>query len=169
MTVDEVVYRNGWLGLRTADPDRDFLNGFKPGEYELKKSAKRSLTANSYMWALCDEIGKRIGLSKNEVYRNAIREVGTYRDYTLTPEEAKKKSEEWSKKGAGWFAEQLDFEPDGEHVILRAYYGSRCYTSERFSRLISSLIEDARSVGIEPPDKSFIKELIVQHEQTIGR
>lgn len=57
--------------------------------------------------------------------------------------------------GEGWPTEQVDFTPDGERVVIRAYYGSSTYNTKQMSRLIELIVQDCREQGIEPlpPEK----------------
>lgn len=65
------------------DDARRFVYGFKPGEYEIKKTRKkRSLDANAYAWKLIDEISLATRISPKTVYRRALEDVPTIR-YTL--------------------------------------------------------------------------------------
>ena len=46
---------------------------------EIKKwRDKRSLSANALLWAVCEELAQAMKITKLEVYRKAIREVGVY-------------------------------------------------------------------------------------------
>lgn len=111
---------------------------------------RRSRDANSYLWTLCEQLARALGLTAVQVYRDAVREAGVYKDFHgLTPGEAKTLRHAWGRQGIGWTAEQLDFEPDGQHVILRAYYGSSVYSTKQMSRLIDHVVQDCRAVGIE--------------------
>ena len=169
MTLQFVKYENGCLLLRTDDPDMAFLEKFRPGKYEIVKyREKRSSTANAYMWALCGEIGDVLGLSKEEVYRNAVREGNVYRDFhNMTEDEAKTLAHSWGLLGTGWFTERQDFEPDGEHLVIRAYYGSSTYNTRQMSRLIDRLVQDAKSVGIETADEEYIRGLLEEYERQL--
>jgi hypothetical protein len=159
MRISRVVYELGMLVLYTDDPDKKFLNEFKEGEYEIKrKEEKRTTRANSFMWALCRDIAEKTGISKDEVYTNAIKELNIYKDFTLTEDQAKTFKVAWEKLGTGWITEQVDY--DGDEVVIRAYYGSSTYNKKQMARLIDNLLQDARSVGIEPPDSEYIKSLI---------
>lgn len=138
-------------------------------EYELSVDTvkkKRSLNANAYMWEICgkiaEEMSKESPVSKDDVYRNAIRSVGIYKDFhNQLPGDAKTLIAAWQKIGTGWLAEQLDFEQDGEHVVIRAYYGSSQYNSRQMSRLIDFIVQDAKALGIEtmtPEQLALIKD-----------
>ena len=73
----------------------------------------------------------------------------------MRPEDAPTFQIAWSKLGTGWPTEQVDFTPDGESVIVRAYYGSSQYNTKQMARLIDAVVEDCKSLEIEtlPPDK----------------
>lgn len=138
-----------------------------PGEYEIKKAeAKRSLSANKYMWKLCDQIGSAIRETKNDVYRNAIKRVGIYKEFPPLPEnDAKTLRTAWEMLGEGWVTEIVDFGPDQEKVILRCYYGSSTYTTKQMSRLIEDLVQDAENLGIETLEEEKLRTMMEEYEQ----
>lgn len=168
MTVEFIKYENGFLLLRTDDPDLPFLEKFKPGKYEIIKIIeKRTTRANAYMWALCKDISKAVGITKNEVYRNAIKEMNVYKDVGgLTEADAATLMTAWQMNGQGWVAEKVDYEPDGEHVMVRFYYGSSTYNAKQMQRLIDLLIEDARSVGVQTPSDEYLHHLMEDYERS---
>lgn len=121
------------------------------GEWVIKVEPykeKRSLNANSYMWVLCDKIAQAMSkdgaecYSKIDIYQNAIREVGVYKDYPYPADELKTLAVGWSNQGVGWFTDELD---EG----YRFYYGSSSYSKKRMARLIDYIVADAKSLGIE--------------------
>lgn len=127
-----------------------------------KYRKKRSLDANSYMWVLCSELAKtlsdttKVKHTKEDIYRNAVRECGIYKDFRdLSQNDAKTIRHAWELLGTGWLTEQVDFMPDGENVIIRCYYGSSTYNTKQMSRLIDSLVQDCQAVGIptETPEQ----------------
>ena len=66
---------------------------------------KRSLSANGYLWALCERLSKKLGIGKEEVYRRQIKEVGVC-EFVAVPERAYDRLiESWGAQGIGWFAE----------------------------------------------------------------
>ena len=169
MRIKEAKWEDGWLKLRTADVDaRHFAYKFKgEGEYELKpKKELRSLDANAYMWVLCEKIAKAVGGTKEEIYRDAIRGVGVWRDFHMVDEgEAKTMRSAWERLGIGWVTEQVDFEQDGDHVVIRAYYGSSVYSRRQLSRVIDNLIQDAKAVGVETMPPEQLESLMRQWEE----
>lgn len=133
------------------------------GEMKQKKYAveineyreKRSLNANSYFWQLLDKMASMLDHTKEELYLGYVREIGPFKDFTLTEDEAKTFRVAWERLGTGWPTEQVDYDSDGERVVIRAYYGSSTYTKKRMSRLIDMAVQDAKAMGIEtlPPEK----------------
>ena len=134
----------------------------KPYVAELKeKKERRSLDANAYFWKLLTELADALTTTKESLYLKYVREVGPYKDFTLSPDEAQTFRTAWSMLGTGWPTEQVDYTPDREQVIVRAYYGSSQYNKKQMSRLIDSVVEDCVTVGIEtltPEKLSLLKE-----------
>lgn len=152
------------LSRRLGEEQLNEIDGF--GEKELAieikpKSEKRSNTANAYMWALCNDIAEKVdNIGKDDVYRQAVRERGISRDFhMLTEQEMKTLSAAWRQLGIGWLTEPLDYEPDGEHRILRCYYGTSTYNGKQMRKIIDFLEEDARNLNItliSPKEKDLL-------------
>ena len=125
---------------------------------------KRSLTANAYAWVLIDKIAEKQRMSKIEVYRNAIRDIGGVSDLVCVKNVAVadlKKT--WSGFGIGWQAEELDSNiPGWTNVIL--YKGSSVYDREQMAALIDSLVQDAQALGIETRPQEEILSLLQEVE-----
>lgn len=163
--VDE---RGAWLNLlldkQHLPAARQFVLKRKDRLYtaELKEHReKRSLDANAYLWALLDDLAAALHTTKRELYVQKVREVGVYKVYHLTEDEYKTFRVAWERQGEGWPVERVDYTRDGERFEVRAYYGSSTYNTKRMSRLLDSVIEDCRAVGVEtlPPDKvALLKE-----------
>jgi hypothetical protein len=107
---------------------------------------KRSCEANRYMWTLCEKIAENQGVTKEEVYRKNVREVGVFTTLTLAATAYDKFSDEWKRRGIGWFIDLIG--TNGPYVDIFAYYGSSTYDTKQMSRLIKSIIEDAQALGI---------------------
>lgn len=161
--------RKPMLTFEVERVNNEELDSYKDKELELTvkpRSKKRSLTANRYMWALCREIGNALNISDREVYRNAIRNVGVYQDFgNLTPQNEATLKVAWGRQGIGWVTERLDYEPDGNNVILRCYYGSSDYNSKQMSKLIDDLKQDAEQLGINTMTDKEIALLIEQWDK----
>ena len=143
----------------------------KPGTYEIQPAKKtRSTEANAYMWALCAEIAEATRMDKDDVYRNAIRRSGIYRDFPpLDPGSASTLRTAWEKLGTGWITEQVDYGMDGETVIIRCYYGSSTYNTKQMSRLIDDLAQDARDLGLETYEDEKIRTMMEEYEREYER
>ena len=162
MKIDAVRYADGGLLLETTDPAaRKLAYGFKPGEYELVKSKKRrSLDANAYAWTLIDKIAAAVRITKTEVYRNAIKDIGGVSDTVCVKDEAVEKLRAgWSKNGLGWQTDIMQSKiPGCTNVVL--YYGSSSYSTHQMSVLIDQLIEDAKALGIETMPQDRLEALL---------
>ena len=143
---------------------KKFCGEMKQKKYvvEIKEyQERRSLDANRYFWQLLDKMAAILDHTGDEVYTKEdlyidyVRQVGPFKDFTLTQDEAKTFQVAWSMLGVGWPCEQVDFDPDGDRVVIRAYYGSSTYSKKQMSRLIDMAVQDAKAVGIEtlPPHK----------------
>ena len=129
---------------------------------------KRSLDANAYAWVLIDKIAEKKQISKTEVYRNAIREIGGVSDMVCAQNKTLKRiQEEWSKKGLGWQTDTLDSKIPGCTVVV-LYYGSSTYDTAQMSALIDSLVQDAHSLGIETRSPKEIETLLNEYECVEG-
>lgn len=123
---------------------------------------KRSLDANSFFWTLADKVGDKVGLSKEEVYREMIHDVGVFEDIAIVDEAVEEFTSAWEAKGTGWIAE---VQPDCKIprcTKIRCYKGSSTYDSKQMSRLIDRLVEEAKSIGVEtltPNEIERIKQL----------
>lgn len=151
MKIDSAVWEDGYLKLHTADVDaRHFAYAFQPGEYEIRpKKSLRSLEANALFWKLCQDVAQAVGLTKNEVYRNAIREVGIFSPLVMDNAAIQEFEKVWAGKGIGWFCDVADdAQEEGKKIVL-AYHGSSTYTVKQMSALIDSIMQDAKAVGVE--------------------
>ena len=131
-----------------------------------KYRKKRSLDANAYLWKLCSLIAEKLSddgvpHSKVDIYQDAIKKVGIYREQgELDPNFSKTMRTAWEKLGVGWITEQVDFEPDGERVIVRFYYGSSTYNSKQMCRVINWLVVECQQLGIETKPQEEIDSLL---------
>lgn len=127
-----------------------------PLDFEIKAIRyPRSRDANAYMWVLCDKIAAEVGITKEEVYREHIHNVGVFADIAIQTDRSDAFIEAFESNGTGWIAErQMDCKlPNCDKI--RCYYGSSTYDSKQMSRLIDSVIDTAKDLDIEtlPPDE----------------
>ena len=123
---------------------------------------KRSLDANAYAWVLIDKIAARLKVSKAEVYREAIREIGGVSTVVCLPEKAAEKLVQGrTKQGIGW---QVELSPSKLQRCINAtlYYGSSTYDTEQMTNLIDRIVDEAKRLGIEtatPDEIDRMKDL----------
>ena len=161
MKVESVRLEGRELILTLSAPAeaRKLVYKFKPGNYDLTKvTQKRSLSANSYCWILCDKIAQAVGITKEEVYRHAIREVGVYVPLSIATEKAAQFTKAWEAQGLGYQVELVGNVPT--FTFVHAYYGSHLYDNKEMCRLIDYLIEDARSLDIETMPEEELQSLL---------
>ena len=145
--------RDGNWNITIATPE-DFSQQFdelsgQDVTVEIKRRSKRrSLDANAYAWVLIDKIAQRTGMTKTEVYRQAIREIGGVSEVVCVIDRAVDRLREgWERNGIGWQTETMPSKiPGCTNVWL--YYGSSVYDTAQMSRLIDSLVQDAEALGI---------------------
>lgn len=155
----------------TIELDADFRQSFDElhdSEVDItvkKHREKRSRDANAYAWVLIDKIAEKRNMSKTEVYRNAIRDIGGVSDIICIQNKAKKTMIDiWTRNGIGWQVDEMPSKLDGcTNLIL--YKGSSVYDSRQMSALIDSLVQDAQSIGIETKPQEEIDSLLRSYEK----
>ena len=162
MRVESARYEGGELILSTHDPEaRRLAYQFKAGDYELiKAKKKRSLDANAYAWVLIDKLAEFIRIPKEEIYRNAIRNIGGVSDVVCVRDDAVQKlRENWGKGHVGWQTEIFESKiPGCTNVTL--YYGSSAYDVAQMTRLIDNLIQDCQALNIETRSAEEIRAML---------
>lgn len=143
-----------WLSLRlqrhSLPHARKLVFERKPGLFAAKISRhhpKRSNNANSYCWVLCEEIGKSMFLPKEDIYRAAVRKVGSFCDLWVPEGQAMAVKTCWEHNGLGWITEDMGVV--GGYTTIHAYKGSSVYDRAEMARLIDYLVEEAKGLGIE--------------------
>lgn len=146
----EVNERNDFELLVDELKDKDKLS------IEVKPYRKRrSLDANAYAWVLMDKLAEKLGISKEAIYRDYIKEIGGVSETVCAKNKAVKRlCEGWQRHGLGWQTETFPSKIDGcTNVIL--YYGSSIYDTAQISDLLDLIIFDCKENGIptETPDQ----------------
>ena len=145
---------------------RDMVDALKSHEKLTVKvgkfKKKRSLDANAYCWQLIGKIAEKTRVPKDDVYRQAIKEIGGNYDVVCIKEEAAESlMNAWARNGIGWQSDTTLSKLDGcTNVIL--YYGSSTYDTEQMSRLIENIIQDCKALGIEVKPEAEINSLLDQ-------
>ena len=120
---------------------------------------KRSLDANAYAWVLIDKLAAKLKLTKPEIYREAISEIGGVSETICVKSEAAERIVSgWEHNGLGWFAETFESKlPGCTNVTL--YYGSSVYDTKQMSDLIDALVTECKEQGIETMTPDELKQL----------
>lgn len=123
---------------------------------------KRSMDANAYFWVLCDKLSVALKIPKEEIYRRFIKNVGgnSYISPVLLSEKDKA-IRFWESRGLGWFCEDTGTSKLQGCTNIIFYAGSSTFDTAQMSRLIDSIVEDCKAVGIEtmtPEELARIQE-----------
>lgn len=144
-----------YLMIRTNRRDATaFCDEMKDGkvyEADLKEHRKkRSLDANSYAWLLIGKLANKLGLPKEDVYREFIKDVGN--NYEILPirnDAVDKWITNWQSKGIGWCCDILGESKLDGYTNVITYYGSSTYDSLQMSKLINLIVDECKQQGIE--------------------
>jgi len=127
---------------------------------EIKKYRnKRSLDANAYMWVLISKLEEKVNISKDVIYKDAIRNIGVYEVIPVKNEAVERFIEAWTKNGLGWVCETTKSKLKGYTNVL-AYYGSSTYDTAEMSRLIDLIVQECKQLNIETMSKEELDSLI---------
>lgn len=127
---------------------------------EIKKYRnKRSLDANAYMWVLISKLEEKVNISKDVIYKDAIRNIGVYEVIPVKNEAVERFIEAWTKNGLGWVCETTKSKLEGYTNVL-AYYGSSTYDTAEMSRLIDLIVQECKQLNIETMSKEELDSLI---------
>ena len=122
----------------------------KEKQYEIKEYKKRrSSDANSYCWVLCKKIADVLRITKEEVYRKAINEVGKFEILPIKDEAVDTFIRAWTSKGVGWICEIFNKSKIDGYTNVIAYYGSSIYNTKEMSILIDGIVQEAKQLGIQ--------------------
>lgn len=116
---------------------------------EHKETKKRSLNANAYCWVLLQKIADVLHSTKEEIYRRAIKDKGTFEILPIKNQAVVTFIQAWEGHGIGWVCEVLrDSKLDGYTNVI-AYYGSSTYDTKQMANFIDYIVEEAKTLDIE--------------------
>ena len=135
---------------------------------EMKKwYKKRSLDANAYCWVLCDNVAKELSkdgiTTKEEIYKDAILQVGTFEPFIVQEKTFENFKRIWEKQGLGFLVQEVSRKD--KCVKVNCYYGSSTYDSKEMSLLIEILVQLAKSLNIETKSKAEIDSLLKEWDK----
>lgn len=121
-----------------------------------KYRAKRSLTANAYLWTLIGKIAEKTGEPRTAIYRHAITEAGVMNALVVREEIASKVVSMLTNlkpSGTGDFALEGDTKKGWTEIYF--YLGSSKYNTAEMARLIDYVVDECAPLGIDtiPPDE----------------
>ena len=129
------------------------------------KKKPRSLDANAYAWVLIGKLASKIGVPRDSIYRQLLRQLGTnYEHMYIASAACDDFDRHWSSKGLGWFTEYTGtILSTGEDTLcgVFAYYGSSVFDTEQMSRFIDLIVQECREQEIEtmtPQQLDALKE-----------
>lgn len=118
---------------------------------DLKKfRKKRSLDQNAYAWKLIGDLAAVLRVSPEDVYRNAIRDIGG--NYEITPirnDALESWKRIWQSHGIGWVCEEIGASKLDGYTNVRNFFGSSTYDSAQMSRLLDVIIRECKEQGVE--------------------
>ena len=127
---------------------------------ELKKyRKKRSLDSNAYAWVLLGELQNTLNIPKEEIYRDLIKNIGSFEVLPVKNEAVEKFRQAWSKNGLGWVTETTKSKLEGFTNVI-AYYGSSTYNTKEMTRLINLIVTECKQFNIETKPQAEIDSLL---------
>lgn len=126
-----------------------------------KYREKRSLDANAYMWLLISKLQEKLDIPKEEIYKDAIKNIGVYEVIPVKNEAVERFIQAWKHNGLGWICETTKSKLEGFTNVL-AYYGSSTYNTKEMSRLIELIVQECNQLNIETKSKNEIDSLLKQ-------
>lgn len=139
------------ITFRTAKSALPSLEGLRDKDLSVKVNSfakRRSLSQNAYMWVLIGELSAKLNISKEEVYKNFIRDYGNFEILPIKREAVDTFMKIWRGHGLGWVCEILKESKLSGYVNVIAYYGSSTYSSQDMSRLIEPIVEECEAQDI---------------------
>ena len=109
---------------------------------------KRSLSQNAYMWVLLDEIAKVVNNTKENIYKDLVKDYGVFEILPLKDEAVKRFTHNWNKNGLGWFTDILGTSKLKGYTNIIAYYGSSTYDTKEMARLLDAVVTECEELGI---------------------
>lgn len=82
------------------------FNQDKTKKFEVKEhKERRSLDSNAYAWVLLGKLQDKLGIEKEIIYKDLIKNIGSYEVIPVKNEAVERFRQAWSKNGIGWITE----------------------------------------------------------------
>ena len=141
-----------------------FTANMKPKKYavEIKEyRQRRSLDANAYLWTMLGKLSAALHIPPEEIYREAIRDVGgNYEVMPVRNEALDKWKHIWQGNGLGWVCEEIGPSKLPGYTNVRNFYGSSAYDTAQMSRLIEIIATECKAQGIETMAQEELASLL---------
>jgi hypothetical protein len=113
---------------------------------------------------LVGKLAEKLGIPRDEIYRDAIKQIGgNYEVVCVRKEAVDKLCEGWRKNGIGWQTDTMPSKIEGcTNVML--YYGSSTYDTASMSRLINIIVDDCKEHGIDTRTPDEINSMLALWE-----
>lgn len=133
----------------------------KDVDFEIKKwTEHRSAEANRYAWVLMDKLAKKLGTTKEEVYREHIRNYGVFEIFPVKDIAVDRFKAIWENNGYGWICEKHSPCKNYQgYTNMICYYGSSSYDKDEMSVFLDGIINDCEEQGIPTMVPSEIERL----------
>lgn len=153
----KIQMENGgvWLCLRVTEPApaRGFVYGIKPKLYDVEikeHREKRSLDANAYCWVLLGKLSAVLRIPPEEIYRDAIRDVGdNYEVMPVRNDALERWKRIWTSNGIGWMCEEIGPSKIEGYTNVRNFFGSSTYDKAQMHRLLEIVISECKAQNID--------------------
>ena len=141
-----------------------FTANMKPKKYavEIKEyRQRRSMDANAYLWTMIGKLSAALHIPPEEIYREAIRDVGgNYEVMPVRNEALDKWKHIWQGNGLGWVCEEIGPSKLPGYTNVRNFYGSSAYDTAQMSRLIEIIATECKAQGIETMAQEELASLL---------
>ena len=132
----------------------------KTKQYEVKEvKKKRSLDSNAYAWVLLGKLQDKLHIPKEDIYRDVIKNIGSYEVIPVKNEAVERFRQAWSKNGIGWLTETTKSKLEGFTNVI-AYYGSSTYNTLEMTRLIELIVQECKQLDIETKSEAELDSLL---------
>ncbi len=137
---------------------------------------KRSLDANSYMWALLTKMATALDSSKEEVYEEMLKSYGVLKyDEHFQPSKMKLSYDEdpRQKPGHWMFNRDLElYDGDGNPFYFKEYIeikGSSEYDTAEMTHLLDGIIYEAKGLGIKTEPENEYQAMLNEYAEEYAK
>lgn len=129
--------------LKELKEDKDYIITIK------QFRNKRSMSQNAYMWVLLRELGIKLNMSRDVLYKSYIRDFGVVQYIPVKNEAVESFIDKWQKNGIGWFCEDLGESKLTGYTKLAIYFGSSSYNTKEMATVLDAIIQECINQEIE--------------------